>query len=200
MLVDNATISDWNLQGLPNDELSIQNGLIVTTASRYPLLIDPQGQGKAWIKEREKKNELQVSCMNVWNKRVLGYRHWWIVTFMFYLHMDVVGTLPLYFNLFDVWSVLSLPVVIFFSHILCTAFSFGLMIITIYTSIYVSPTGNNVRFWQLRKYSFVWFVELKLQVKCPCYDIYSGDNIRCIWCDTWSQICLVFRKTNFKKS
>lgn len=64
MLVDSAEVSEWTLQGLPNDELSVQNALIVTKSSSYPLLVDPQNQGKMWIKNKEMANELQITSLN----------------------------------------------------------------------------------------------------------------------------------------
>lgn len=52
-LVDQATVGEWNLEGLPSDDLSIQNGIMVTRSSRYPLMIDPQAQAIDWIRRRE---------------------------------------------------------------------------------------------------------------------------------------------------
>ncbi|CAM2725040.1 unnamed protein product [Rotaria socialis] len=57
-------IGEQNLQGLPNDDLSIQNGIIATSNYRYPLLIDPQLQGKSWIKDMERDHDLVITTLN----------------------------------------------------------------------------------------------------------------------------------------
>ena len=53
VLVDPVTVREWNLNGLPADKLSIENGIYTTNAKRWPLLIDPQSQGNRWIKKNE---------------------------------------------------------------------------------------------------------------------------------------------------
>ena len=62
LLINDSDASEWALQGLPSDSLSLENATIVTKAKSYPLLIDPQGQGKNWIKAKEK--DLQVTNLN----------------------------------------------------------------------------------------------------------------------------------------
>jgi len=37
-----VVIRDWNINGLPTDEVSVQNGILATTAERWGLCIDPQ--------------------------------------------------------------------------------------------------------------------------------------------------------------
>ena len=42
LLTSEALKAKWNSQGLPPDAFSTENGTIMTNATRYPLMIDPQ--------------------------------------------------------------------------------------------------------------------------------------------------------------
>ena len=49
-------VREWNIQGLPTDLFSTENGVIVTRGSRWPLMVDPQAQAIKWVKNMEKKH------------------------------------------------------------------------------------------------------------------------------------------------
>ncbi|XP_038229191.1 dynein axonemal heavy chain 10 [Dermochelys coriacea] len=64
LLTDDVEISRWGSQGLPPDELSVQNGILTTRASRFPLCVDPQQQALNWIRRKEEKNNLRIASFN----------------------------------------------------------------------------------------------------------------------------------------
>ena len=59
-LADPVQIRSWNLAGLPSDGQSVENGIIVAKARRWPLMIDPQGQANKWIKNMCKESGIDV--------------------------------------------------------------------------------------------------------------------------------------------
>jgi len=64
-LADVGTIGDWQIDGLPTDPLSTQNGILVTSSSRFPLLVDPQGQALQWIQNKERSNLPTFNGQNI---------------------------------------------------------------------------------------------------------------------------------------
>ena len=60
VLADAFEIRQWNVDGLPRDNTSTENAILVTRARRWPLMIDPQDQANRWIRNREAKNGLKV--------------------------------------------------------------------------------------------------------------------------------------------
>lgn len=42
LICDDALIAVWHNEGLPNDRMSTENAVILTNATRWPLIVDPQ--------------------------------------------------------------------------------------------------------------------------------------------------------------
>ena len=51
VLEDPITTGRWNKNMLPNDNLSIENGIIMFKTSKWPLMIDPQNQASIFLKK-----------------------------------------------------------------------------------------------------------------------------------------------------
>lgn len=64
ILSDPLTTRKWQNQGLPADELSTENGIIMTRSRRWPLIIDPQMQANKWIKEMNKEEGIVLTKLN----------------------------------------------------------------------------------------------------------------------------------------
>ncbi|XP_016084420.1 dynein heavy chain 6, axonemal [Sinocyclocheilus grahami] len=60
ILGDPYEIRQWNAEGLPRDNVSTENGILVMRGRRWPLMIDPQDQANRWIRSKETKNGLKV--------------------------------------------------------------------------------------------------------------------------------------------
>ncbi len=60
VLGDPVRIREWNIQGLPSDSFSVENGIIIFKARRWPLCIDPQGQANKWVKRMEAANRVNI--------------------------------------------------------------------------------------------------------------------------------------------
>ncbi|KAK2152282.1 hypothetical protein LSH36_335g03002 [Paralvinella palmiformis] len=59
-LSDPVKVRSWQIAGLPKDNLSVENGVIVQYSRRWALFIDPQGQANKWIKTLERDNGIDV--------------------------------------------------------------------------------------------------------------------------------------------
>jgi dynein heavy chain len=60
ILTYDAEVALWQSQNLPSDKVSTENATIVANTDRWPVLIDPQLQAIAWIREKEKDNNLDI--------------------------------------------------------------------------------------------------------------------------------------------
>lgn len=62
MLTTSMEQAIWNNEGLPTDQTSLENAVIITKATRWPLIVDPQLQAINWIKNRDPN--IQVVQLN----------------------------------------------------------------------------------------------------------------------------------------
>ena len=71
LLTSEAEVAQWNADSLPADDVSTENGIIVTNTSRWPLLIDPQLQGIRWLQNKERAPERNLQIVRLGQKDLI---------------------------------------------------------------------------------------------------------------------------------
>ena len=64
-LVDPVKLQKWQILQLPSDNLSTQNGIMMSRARRWSLMIDPQGQANRYIRNQGKDKDTCANGMDV---------------------------------------------------------------------------------------------------------------------------------------
>lgn len=59
-LAEPVVVRAWQIDGLPADDFSSENGLLATMGRRWPLMIDPQGQANRWLRNTYATKNLQI--------------------------------------------------------------------------------------------------------------------------------------------
>ena len=74
---DPIAMRQWSINGLPSDQLSMENGIILHKAKRWPLCIDPQQQANKWIRQayRDTIEVLKVGAKDVIRRIETGIRN-----------------------------------------------------------------------------------------------------------------------------
>ncbi|GMH84222.1 hypothetical protein TrST_g13493, partial [Triparma strigata] len=71
ILTTPAEVAGWNADGLPADIVSTENGSIVMNSSRWPLMIDPQLQGIAWVRNMESGEDRDLQIVRLGQKDLI---------------------------------------------------------------------------------------------------------------------------------
>jgi dynein heavy chain len=71
ILTTGADVAQWNSDGLPADQVSSENGAILTNSKRWSLIIDPQLQGIRWLRSMESDPERHLEVIRLSQNDVL---------------------------------------------------------------------------------------------------------------------------------
>jgi len=66
-----AIVAGWQTDGLPADRVSSENGSIVCSSRRWPLMIDPQLQGIRWVRKMEARDGRNLQIVRLGQPQLL---------------------------------------------------------------------------------------------------------------------------------